>query len=138
MCCPGNWPAQLICTLYRVRSQCTYIEVTSERKSCKGFFKIHFLPMRALEFITGHMVYNMLKSYRRQPPRCLRPGICVKKFFRSLKKPVTRENWEKPSVYFFWYNCKFHHSKIKKFVSVFYVFFEGTRKNDFIHILGLT
>ena len=32
-----------------------------ESKSCKGFFfeKINFPPTRALEFITGHMIYNL-------------------------------------------------------------------------------
>jgi hypothetical protein len=35
-----------------------------ESKSCKGFFeKIDVQPMRALEFITGHMTYNLAYIY---------------------------------------------------------------------------
>jgi hypothetical protein len=31
-----------------------------ESKSCKGFLeKINFTPMKALEFITGHIIYDL-------------------------------------------------------------------------------
>ena len=41
----------------------------------------------------------------------LRPMICVNMFIRSLKKHVTRENWDKLSVYFSiyeWWNWPKH------------------------------
>ena len=30
----------------------------SASKSCKGFFKINFPPMRVLHIISGHVIYN--------------------------------------------------------------------------------
>ena len=33
-------------------------EFMLERKTCEGFFEINFPPMRALAFITGHVIYN--------------------------------------------------------------------------------
>ena len=42
--------------------------------------------MRTLEFITGHMVYNLwliLKSYRRQPPRSFRINLASFRTFRN-------------------------------------------------------
>ena len=39
------------------------VEITEfrlESKSCKGFFlQINFPPMRALEFITGHVIFKL-------------------------------------------------------------------------------
>ena len=32
----------------------------------KDFFKINFPPMRALEFITGHVIYNPAYTYKFQ------------------------------------------------------------------------
>ena len=37
-----------------------------ESKSCKGFFKIDFPPMRALKIITGHVIYNPAYTYKFQ------------------------------------------------------------------------
>ena len=46
-----------------VNSILALVEITAftlESKSCKGYFyKINFKPMRALEFITGDMVYYL-------------------------------------------------------------------------------
>ena len=46
------------------------VEITAfrlERKSCKGFFlKINFPPMRALEFLTCHVIYNPAYTYEFQ------------------------------------------------------------------------
>ena len=46
------------------------VEITAfrlESKSCKGFLlKIDFPPMRALEFITGHVIYNPAYTYKFQ------------------------------------------------------------------------
>ena len=46
----------------------------------------------------------------------LRPGICVKYFlsFPQKKKPVTRENWDKVSVYFLFLNNKIYNYTQKK------------------------
>ena len=30
----------------------------------KDFFKINFPPMRALKFITGHVIYNLAYTYK--------------------------------------------------------------------------
>ena len=37
-----------------------------ENKCCKGFFKINFPPMWALEIITGHVIYNPAYKYKFQ------------------------------------------------------------------------
>ena len=46
-----------------INSILSLVEITAfilKSKSCKGFFwKINFPPMRALEFITGHVTYNL-------------------------------------------------------------------------------
>ena len=45
------------------------VEITAfrlESKSCKGFFLNNFPPMRALEFIIGHMIYNPAYTYKFQ------------------------------------------------------------------------
>ena len=45
------------------------VEITAfrlESKSCKGFFKISFPPMRALKFRTGHGIYNPAYTYKFQ------------------------------------------------------------------------
>ena len=49
------------------------VEITAFRldsKSCKGFFKVNFPPMRALEFITGHV--NILTISNWKPPKTVR------------------------------------------------------------------
>ena len=45
------------------------VEITAfrlESKSCKDFFKNNFPPLRALEFITGHVIYNPAYTYKFQ------------------------------------------------------------------------
>ena len=52
----------------------SFVEITAfklERKSCKGFFlEINFPPMRALKFITGHVIFNLRydQIYQWKPP----------------------------------------------------------------------
>ena len=43
-------------------------EFRLERKSCKGFFRNKFSTnlMRAIEFITGHVIYNPAYTYKYQ------------------------------------------------------------------------
>ena len=35
-------------------------------KAPQGFFRINFLPNRALKFITGHVIYNLAYTYKFQ------------------------------------------------------------------------
>ena len=57
-------------TCYVINSLLSLVEITAfrvERKSGKGFFlEINFPPMRALEFITGHVIYNPAYTYKFQ------------------------------------------------------------------------
>ena len=46
----------------------------------KDFFKINFPPMRALEFITGHVIYNPAYTYNRKPQKAF-PNVGI--FFVS-------------------------------------------------------
>ena len=50
-----------------INSTLSLVEIivfTLESKSCKGFFcKMNFPIMRALEFITSHMVYNLAYTW---------------------------------------------------------------------------
>ena len=35
-------------------------------ESSQGFFRINFPPIRALKFITGHVIYNLAYTYKFQ------------------------------------------------------------------------
>ena len=59
------------------------VEITAfrlESKSCKGFFFIiNFPPMRALKFMTGHVIYNPAYTYKFQ----LKTTLFIKPFKNS-------------------------------------------------------
>ena len=44
-----------------------FVVQVCDSKSCKGvFLKINFSPMRALEIVTSHVIYNSAYTYKYQ------------------------------------------------------------------------
>ena len=74
------------------------VEITSftpESKPCKGFFWINFPPVRALEFITGHMVYNLAYTYILQTTTTKIIGFWIRYIYPHLLDPQSVFRWSK-------------------------------------------
>ena len=65
-----------------------------ESKSCKGFFKINFPPIRALEILSGHEIYNLAYTYKFQ----LKTNLAIKLMFNDVlqiyKTPLGMCQWK--------------------------------------------